>query len=89
MGELLGVPWEHNLLGPYMEEVSKWSYDKHGVLLSALIVVSSDKEQREPSTGFLELAWHLKHPKVRDATFVQDEIKRAQALSRKLLRKKA
>lgn len=85
MGESLGISWEHNNLGSYMGEISEWSFNNYGVLLSALIVKSSDKEVREPSTGFMELAWELKHPSVNDVTFVQDEIKRAQGLCKKLL----
>lgn len=56
VGRAVGLPWEHNCLGGYLGEISEYTHEKYGFLISAIVHSAGTAE---PGNGFPQVAWDL------------------------------
>ena len=54
IGERFDLPYEHNMLGPTLAEISRRSMIAHGFMLSVIVIKKGGA--MEPGHGFFELA---------------------------------
>ena len=55
VGLHVGLPWEHDCLGGYLANVTVYTHERYGFMLSSMVHVAGTKE---PGKGFPLFAWH-------------------------------
>lgn len=73
VGRHVGLPWQHDSLGSPLAEVSDYTFETFGFMMSAMVHVSG---MGEPGNGFPLWAWNEHDVRINSPLWYQQELDR-------------